>query len=146
LWGSRRISSSPGGSGPIALSVAGREYPAVEVTIDPDRVAAFARALGADPAAGVPPTYAVVYTWEATAHQILEDPNAGIELSNLIHTDQEFEWTRQPRVGETVVARSRIAADVYRRGVRFLTIETDVTAGGEPLCRSTARLLVRATG
>jgi hypothetical protein len=110
-------------------------------------VAAFARSLGADPADGVPPTYAVVYAWEATAHQIFGDPAAGIDLPNLIHTDQEFEWTRQPRVGETVEARSRIAADVYRRGMRFVTVETDVTAAGEPLCRSTARLLVRgATG
>jgi hypothetical protein len=138
---------SSGGSVPIALSIAGREYPPVEVTIDPDRVAAFARSLGADPTAGVPPTYAVVYTWEATAQQILGDPEVGIELANLVHTDQEFEWARQPRVGETVLARSRIAADVYRRGMRFLTIETEVTAAGEPLCRSTARLLVRgATG
>jgi hypothetical protein len=91
----------------------------------------------------VPPTYAAVYTWEATAHQIFGDPDAGIDLPNLLHTDQEFEWARQPRVGETVVARSRIAADVYRRGIRFLTVETDVTAAGEPLCRSRARLLVR---
>ena len=93
----------------------------------------------------MPPTYAVVYAWEATAHQIFADPDAAIDLPNLIHTDQEFEWTRHPRVGETVVARSRIAADVERRGLRFVTIETEVTAGGEPLCRSTARVLVRAT-
>ena len=86
-----------------SLSIAGREYPPVEVTIEPDRVAAFARSLGTDPAAGVPPTYAVVYTWEATAPQILGDASAGIELANLIHTDQEFDWTRQPRVGETAL-------------------------------------------
>jgi hypothetical protein len=122
----------------------GREYPPVEVTIDGDRVAAFARALGADPADGVPPTYAVVYAWDATAHQIFGDPDAGIDLPNLLHTDQEFEWARQPRVGERVVAQSRIAADVLRRGIRLVTVETDVTAGGEPLCRSTARLLVRS--
>jgi hypothetical protein len=122
----------------------GRQYPPVEVTIDPDRVAAFARALGADPSDGVPPTYAVVYAWEATAQHIFGDPDAGIDLPNLLHTDQEFEWARQPRVGETVVARSRIAADVVRRGIRLVTVETEVTAGGEPLCRSTARLLVRS--
>ena len=129
-----------------SLSIAGREYPPVEVTLEPDRVAAFARSLGTDPTSGVPPTYTVVYTWEATAPQILGDASAGIELANLIHTDQEFDWTRQPRAGETVVARSRVAQDVYRRGIRFLTIETEVTAAGEPLCRSTARLLVRTDG
>jgi acyl dehydratase len=113
------------------------------VTIDPGRVSAFARALGADPAAGVPPTYAVVYGWEATAPQLLGDPEAGIELRNLLHTDQEFAWTRHPRPGERVVARTRVAADVLRRGLRFLTVETEAAAGGEPLCWSTARLLVR---
>jgi N-terminal half of MaoC dehydratase len=130
----------------MALSVAGKEFPPVEVVIDPDRVAAFARSLGADPADGVPPTYAAVYTWDATAHQIFGDPDSRIDLQKLLHTDHEFEWARQPRVGETVVARSRIAADVFRRGIRFLTVETDVTAAGEPLCRSTARLLIRNGG
>ena len=106
-------------------------------------MAAFARSLGVDPADGVPPTYAAVYAWEATAHQIFGDPEAGIDLPNLIHTDQEFEWARHPRVGETVETRSRIASDVYRRGMRLVVVETEVTAGGKPLCRSTARLLVR---
>lgn len=117
----------------------------MEVTIDPDRVAAFSRSLGLGSIDQVPPTYAMVYAWEATAPQVLGDRELGIELRNLLHTDQEFEWTRHPQVGERVVARSRIAADVQRRGMRFLTIETDVTAGGQPLCRATARLLVRPT-
>src|SRR5205807_9875173 len=76
--GSRGHGGSPSGPVPIALSVAGREYPPVEVTIDPARVAAFARALGPDPADGVPPTFAVVYAWQATAHQVFEDPDAAI--------------------------------------------------------------------
>jgi hypothetical protein len=33
----------------------------VEVPIDGEQVAAFARALGSDPAEGVPPTFAAVY-------------------------------------------------------------------------------------
>jgi hypothetical protein len=40
--------------------VAGRTYPAVTFEIDRERVEAFARAIGADPADGVPPTFAAV--------------------------------------------------------------------------------------
>ena len=37
-------------------AVAGKTYPAVRMEIDPERVADFARAIGADPSDGVPPT------------------------------------------------------------------------------------------
>jgi acyl-coenzyme A thioesterase PaaI-like protein len=41
-----------------------------------------------------------------------------------------------------VTATGRVAADVVRRGIRFITFETEVTAGGRPICRSRARFVV----
>ncbi len=127
-------------------SVQGREYPPIELTLDPGRVAAFARALGVDPAAGVPPTYAAVYALGATAPQLLEDPEAAIDFARLLHAEQEFEWDRHPEPGETVTARGRVTSDVERRGVRLLGFETEVTAAGHPLCRSRARFVIGAAG
>jgi hypothetical protein len=109
-------------------------------------VAAFARAVGADPAAGVPPTYAAVYALGATAGQLFADAEAAVELASVLHAEQEFEWDRHPEVGETVTSRGRVTADVTRRGMRLITFETDVTVAGEPLCRSRARFVVQGAG
>lgn len=123
--------------------VAGREYPPVEVVIDPERAAAFARALGADPADGVPPTFAAVYALGATAPQLFGDGGAQVDLFNLLHAEQEFQWERHPVAGEKVVARGRVASDMERHGMRLLAFETEVTAGGAPLCRSRALFVIR---
>jgi hypothetical protein len=109
-------------------------------------VEAFARALGADPADGVPPTYAAVYALGTTFPQLLGDEEAAVDMANLLHAEQEFEWERHPEVGETVTARARVASDVERRGIRMLTLETDVTAGDAPLCRSRALFVIRGAG
>jgi hypothetical protein len=109
-------------------------------------VAAFARSLGADPADGVPPTYAAVYALGTTATQLFQDEEAAVDFANLLHAEQEFAWDRHPEVGETVTSRGRVAADVERRGIRFITFETDVTVGAEPVCRSRALFVVRGPG
>ena len=116
--------------------VAGKSYPAVESRIEGERVRAFARAIGADPEAGVPPTYAAVYALFATAVQLYGDPDAAVDFAHLLHSEQEFTWTRHPEVGEEVVAEGRVEEDVERRNLRFLTYATEVRSGGEPLCQS----------
>jgi len=117
-------------------------YPPVEFSIEASHVEAFARALGADPADGVPPTYAAVYALGTTARQLFDDPEAGVDFANLLHREQEFEWQRQPQVGETVTAQGRVTSDVERRGIRFITLESGVTADGAPFCRSRAVFVI----
>jgi hypothetical protein len=124
-------------------AVAGREYPPVEFPILADRVAAFARSLGADPSAGVPPTYAAVYALFTTAPQLFGDEEAAVDHSHLLHAGQEFEWERHPRIGETVRARGRVASDIERRGMRFISFETHCTVDGEPLCQSRALFVIK---
>ena len=107
-------------------------------------MAAFARALGADPAAGVPPTYAAVYALWTTAPQLFADPEAAVDFVRLVHAEQGFEWDRHPEVGESLTARGRLASDLERRGARFLGFETEVTdAQGRPVCRSSALFVIR---
>jgi hypothetical protein len=127
-----------------ATSVAGRTYAAVDFAIEQDRVASFARAIGADPAAGVPPTFAAVYSLGVTAPHLFGDPDAAVDFSKLLHAEQEFEWSRHPRVGETVTSRGRVTSDVARRGMRFVTFESDTTdRAGAPVCRSRALFVIR---
>jgi hypothetical protein len=125
-------------------ALAGRTYPAVTFEIDKERVAAFARAIGADPAAGVPPTFAAVYSLGVTAPHLFDDPEAAIDFAKLLHAEQEFEWTRHPNPGETVTSQGRIASDMSRRGMRFVSFETETKgAGGDDVCKSRALFVIR---
>lgn len=120
-------------------------YPAVRFEIESERVADFARAIGADPADGVPPTFAATYALEATAPQLFGDEDAAIDFGRLLHAEQEFEWHRHPRVGETLNSRGRVASDTSRRGMRFVSFETDTTdEQGSPVCRSRALFVIRS--
>jgi len=125
-------------------AVAGRTYPAVRFEIELDAVAAFATAIGADPADGVPPTFAAVYSLGVTAPQLFGDDEAAVDFANLLHAEQEFEWQRHPLVGETVISRARVASDTSRRGMRFVSFETDTTdEQGAPLSRSRTLFVIR---
>ena len=126
------------------MSIEGRQYDPVTVELDPEHVAAFAWAIGADPADGVPPTYAAVYSLGVTAPQLFGDEEAAIDFGKLLHAEQEFEWTRHPAVGDSVTSRARVTSDVNRRGLRMVTLETDTTAAdGKPVCRSRALFVIR---
>ena len=123
---------------------AGRTYPPVTFKIEPGRAAAFARAIGADPAAGVPATFAAVYSLGATAPQLFEDPDAAIDFAKLLHAEQEFEWTRHPEPDETVTSQGRMASDMSRRGIRFVSFETETKGlNGDGICKSRALFVIR---
>ncbi|MGA7912134.1 MAG: MaoC family dehydratase N-terminal domain-containing protein [Candidatus Dormiibacterota bacterium] len=128
-----------------AAGVAGRAYPPVTFEIERERVDAFARAIGAEATGGVPPTFAAVYSLGATAPQLFGDEEAAVDFAKLLHADQEFAWERHPRVGETVTSRGRVVSDTSRRGMRFLTFETETSDSvGAPVCRSRALFVIRS--
>ncbi len=115
------------------MSVEGKKYDPVTVDID------------ADPAEGVPPTYAAVYCLGATAPQLFGDSEAAIDFARLLHAQQEFVWERHPNVGDSVTSQATITADQSRRGIRFVTLETDSkNAEGAQLCHSRALFVIRS--
>jgi hypothetical protein len=128
-----------------AVGVAGRTYPPVAFQIEADRAAEFARAIGADPTAGVPPTFAAVYSLGVTAPQLFADDDAAVEFARLLHAEQEFTWARHPKPGETVTSQGRVASDVSRRGMRFVSFETETRdESGAPVCKSKALFVIRS--
>lgn len=134
------MSNGGGGEG-----IAGRTYRPVTFEIDEQRVASFAKSIGADPDEGVPPTFAAVYSLGATAPQLFGDEDAAIDFARLLHAEQEFTWARQPRTGEVVSSQGRVASDVTRRGIRMVTFETETTdAAGAALCHSKALFVIRS--
>ena len=126
-------------------AVAGRTYPAVKFEIERERVEEFARAIGADPADGVPPTFAAVYSLGATAPQLFGDEEAAVDFAHLLHAEQSFEFDRPPRVGEIVTSRGNVASDTERRGMRFIRFESETAdSKGARVCRSSALFVIRS--
>ena len=121
----------------------GKQYEAVPFETEADRVRAFAEAVGADPDAGVPPTYAFIGTFQTGAPMIF-DEDAKVNLAMLVHGEQEFTWERHPEVGEQLTAQGRIASDDDRRGMRFLTLETEIKdAEGRRIAGSRMLAIIR---
>jgi acyl dehydratase len=80
-----------------------------------------------------------------TAPQLFSDDEAAVDFMRLLHAEQEFTWVRHPHAGETVTSQGTVSSDISRRGMRFVTFETDTTDGaGEPLCHSRALFVIRS--
>jgi hypothetical protein len=129
----------------MSVNVTDRVYPPLAFKIEAARVAAFADAMGADRGDGVPPTFAAVYSLGITAPQLFGDEEAAVDFARLLHAEQEFVWDRHPEVGEEVISQGRVASDISRRGMRFLSFETETKdAGGDSVCRSRALFVIRS--
>src|SRR6266516_4973578 len=138
----------------------GKEYKEVEFTVDRGRVLQFDDAIGEDnpvfrdadaaKAAGfddqiAPPTFATVMQI-MTSGQVVVDPELGLNYALVVHGEQEYEWERPVRVGETLRATPRIV-DIYARGPNeFVVIEADIMdEAGNPFAVSRTTLLSRGT-
>ena len=112
----------------INTAVKGKEYPPFAVTVERGRIKEFARAIGdlnpfyLDDSVGrasefgdiiAPPTFPVTFRDEASATgALLKD--LGVDISRVLHGEQEFEHFRPIRPGDTLLCRTKIT-DVYEK-------------------------------
>lgn len=112
-------------------SIVGKEYPPFAVTVERGRIKDFARAVGdlnpfyLDDAVGrasrwgdviAPPTFPITFRDEqADSAALLRD--LGVDISRVLHGEQEFELFRPLRPGETVLCRTRVV-DLYEKAGR----------------------------
>ena len=88
---------------PVDPSLVGREFPApAHLSVTPERVSAFAAAVG-HPADGgaVPPTFPIVLAFDAM--QVFLDAEA-IDLHRIVHGEQRFAYVRPLAVGDELSA------------------------------------------
>jgi hypothetical protein len=127
-------------------SLQGKRYPAVRVTIDEDRVRSFAHAVD-HRGPGIPPTILTVPEIEAGLHNVLADPELGVDLARVLHGEQSYEWSRPLALGETLVAEATIESIRGRGALQFLSLRTDVRdERGDPVAVARSTLLIRDEG
>lgn len=140
-------------------AIAGRRYPSVPgYLVGREKVREFARAvfasspLNTDPeaarAAGypdvvAPPTFAIVVT-DATLQQLLEDPEAGVDFSRVVHGDQRFAYSRPIVAGDELTATMTVTSVKSIGGHSMVTAESElVDADGAHVVTATSTLVVR---
>ena len=143
----------------------GRELSRGTATVTAEHIAAFARALGdenplyLDAAAAArgpfgtvvaPPTYPIAFMTEALSGGFETFQKLGLNFMTLVHGEQEFEYARPIRVGETLTLTGRIS-DVYEKTgssgtLDFVVLETEARdADGRPVFFSRNTLISRRT-
>ena len=129
----------------LNTSLVGKTYPRIAFALVAEQVAAFAAAVG-HPGAGVPPTFATVPELAAGLVNVLADPDLGLDLSRVLHAEQEYEWARPLSIGETGTARASIEEIRSRGGLEFLTLRTELRdEAGQVVVVARSRLIVRAS-
>ena len=143
----------------VNRAIVGREYPPYAVTVERGKIKEFARALGdlnpfyLDESVGrasewgdiiAPPTFAITFRNDADGGALLRD--LGVDISRVLHGEQEFESVRPLRPGETYLCRSRIV-DIYEKTGRsgpmaFVVRETSVTDRANELVATMRQITV----
>ena len=123
-------------------AAAGKTYPATTFTVDPQRVAAFRKIF--EGSEGVPVTFVTAAEF-AVMPQIVADPELAIDFSRVLHGNQEYEFRRPLREGETLDVRCRLGSIRELGGNGFLVLVTElVEPGGDVVCTARSTLIERA--
>jgi len=146
---------------PVDQSYKGRVYPPTrpyevgrekirefaDAINDPNPVyrdAAVAQELG-HPDVIAPPTFAIILTLQA-GHQVIADPDFGLDYSRVVHGEQRFVHHRPIRAGD--VLQVIVTVDDIRTaaGNDLVTTRSEVsTFEGEPVVTATSTIVARGT-
>lgn len=143
----------------VNTAYAGRSYaPTAPYQVGREHVRAFATAVLADhpahhdvaaaqalghPDVVAPPTYAVVIAQAAEA-QLVQDPEAGIDFSRVVHADERFVHHRPIHAGDELVTTLHVDSITERAGLAMVTTRCEVAdAEGAPVATVVSTLAVR---
>jgi acyl dehydratase len=103
-----------------------------------------ARALGHDDIVA-PPTFAIALTLPA-GHQVIDDPDLGIDYSRVVHGEQRFVHARPITAGDVLQVVITIEDIRAAAGNDIVTSRADVaTVDGEPVLTAYSTLVARGT-
>ena len=144
---------------PVNADFQGREYPPTEgYQVSAAKIREFADAVGSnDPvhrdaevarARGyadviAPPTFAVLIAQQCDA-QLINDPEAGIDFSRVVHGEQKFVHHRPLTAGDDVIGTLHVDAVRAAGGHSMVTTRTELaTRAGESVCTATSTIVIR---
>ncbi len=144
------------GYGMVDLSHKGKVFPAYTFTIERGKVREFALAIDdpnpayiADDNRAVPPTFPTVLAFWGPMTLEMALKEIGVEIFNVLHSEQEYEYFSPLKVGDSITVETRIT-DIYTREGRsskmeFVEFLTDYTnQAGEPVLKERALIIVRS--
>jgi hypothetical protein len=128
---------------PLNAALEGKAYPTLRFEVREEHVRRFARAVG-DDGGQVPPTFVTVPEFAVGLTQVVGDADLGLDLSRVLHGEQEYEWTRPVRPGDVLDVTSTIESIRAKGGHGFLTLRTEMRdAEGSLVVVARSALLVR---
>jgi acyl dehydratase len=144
---------------PVNADFVGRSYPpSGPYAVSAQAIGAFAAAVGstnpvhssseAARAAGypdviAPPTFAVTIAQQCDA-VFVQDPEAGIDYSRVVHGEQRFVHHRPITAGDEVLGTLTVDSVRAAGGHSMVTTRTELaTRAGEALCTSTSTIVIR---
>lgn len=127
---------------PVDPSLVGRAFPApAPLSVTPERVSAFAAAVGHPGAPGevVPPTFPIVLAFDAM--QAFLDAEA-IDLHRIVHGEQRFAYARPLAVGDELTATLTVTGLRQIGGADIIATASEITdAAGAVVCTGKATLV-----
>lgn len=130
---------------PMNAALEGKTYPTVSFEVTEEHVRRFADAVGED-GSSVPPTFVTAPEIEAGLAKVVADTELSLDFARVVHGEQEYEWTRPVRVGETLAVTATIESIRSKGGHEFLTLRTELRdSGGELVVTARSSLVVRGT-
>jgi hypothetical protein len=122
-------------------AAAGKVYPEVAFSLDPVRVSAFRDVF--DQREGVPTTFVTAAEFTVIP-ELVADPELDLDLTRVLHGNQEYEFRRPLREGEILTIRSKIESIRSLGGSTFLTLHTELVGpDGEGVCTGRLTLIER---
>ena len=137
---------------PLNRELEGKVYQEVTFEVTADHIERFAEAIGDDDAryrrredSTAPPTFPTVMQI-MTSGQVVLDEELGLNYALVVHGEQEYDWRRPLRAGDTLRAVPRIASIRSRGSNEFLTIESEIRdEGGKVVVVARSTLISRGT-
>src|SRR5471032_2766536 len=145
---------------PLDPSFVGRSYPpTTPYQVGREKIREFAAAIGdANPAYTdveaaralghpdlvAPPTFAIVLSMRAS-HQVVRDPELGLDYSRVVHGEQRFIYTRPVVAGDELSVIVTVEKIRSMAGSDIITTRGEiVTTDGDAVCSAYSTLVSRA--
>ncbi len=107
--------------------------------VSEERMAALKAATRSDHVHGMPPTFATIYRWGE--FEWLK--KLGVDLRNLLHTEQEFEYLAPLVPGERPKISTQLKSQRARAGMTFLVLESSIECAGKVAVLTTTHFVVK---